>query len=307
MLAWLRLLRIPNLATAAADPLAGYLVVSRAGELDWPPPACGLAVAAVVALYAAGMVLNDLCDAELDRRERPERPLPSGAIAPSTAAAVGFGLLAAGVALSGLAAWFVASPWPAVVGLGLAAAIWLYDRHAKGTPAGPLVMGGCRAAAWLLGMTAAGGPTQPAEWMIPAGMGLYVAGITLYARDEAGRSRQAMLTAATIVMLVGLVVAAGFVWLPDRGPIELAAGARMPVATWLLLWTLIATSILYRAALGAVDPAVGRVRFAIGNCIMSIITLDAVLVLAACGERWAIVVLCLLAWFLLWKRLVPPT
>jgi hypothetical protein len=32
-----------------------------------------------------------------------------------------------------------------------------------------------------------------------------------------------------------------------------------------------------------------------------------VLVLARCGERWAIVVLCLLVWFLLWKRLVPPT
>ena len=307
MLAWLRLLRIPNLATAAADPLAGYLVVSQARELDWPPPACWLAVGAVVALYAAGMVLNDVCDAELDRHERPERPLPSGAIPIATAATVGFGLLAVGVALAGAAAWLVASPWPAVVGMGLAAAIWIYDRHAKGTPAGPLVMGGCRAGSWLLGMTAAAGPTTAAEWMIPAGMGLYVAGITLYARDEAGRSRQGTLTAATVVMLAGLAVAAGFVWLPDRGPIELAAGARMPVATWLLLWTLIGTSILYRAALGAADPSIGRVRFAIGNAIMSIITLDAVLVLAACGERWAIVVLCLLGWFLFWKRLVPPT
>ncbi|MFM8414538.1 MAG: UbiA family prenyltransferase [Planctomycetota bacterium] len=307
MLAWLRLLRIPNLATAAADPLAGYLVVSQARALDWPPPACWLAVGAVVALYAAGMVLNDVCDAELDRRERPERPLPSGAITVSTAAAVGWALLAVGAALSGAAAWLVSSPWPAIVGVGLAAAIWLYDRHAKATPAGPLVMGGCRAAAWLLGMTAAAGPTTPAEWMIPAGMGLYVAGITLYARDEAGRSRQATLAAATVVMLAGLAVAAGFVWLPERGPIELTAGTRMPVASWLLLWTLIGTSILYRAALGAADPAVGRVRFAIGNAIMSIITLDAVLVLAACGERWAIVVLCLLAWFLFWKRLVPPT
>ena len=39
----------------------------------------------------------------------------------------------------------------------------------------------------------------------------------------------------------------------------------------------------------------------------SIITLDAVLVLAACGEQWAIAVIVLLAPFLLGRRLVPPT
>ena len=76
MLAWLRLVRVPNLATAAADPLAGFLIVAGLRELAWPPVACGLAVAAVVAIYAGGMVLNDWCDLELDRRERPERPSP---------------------------------------------------------------------------------------------------------------------------------------------------------------------------------------------------------------------------------------
>jgi 4-hydroxybenzoate polyprenyltransferase len=307
MMAWLRLVRIPNLATITADPLAGYLIVSQMRALDWPPPACWLAVAAVVALYAAGMVLNDVCDVELDRRERPERPLPSGDVSVSAATFAGVALLMAGVALAAVLAWQVASPWPALVAAGLAAAVWIYDRYAKGTPAGPVIMGGCRAAAWLIGMLAAGGPETPEQWLIPAGMGLYVTGITLYARDEADRSRPPLLVAAALVMLAGLVIAAGFVWLPDRGPIQLVAGATMPVSNWLLLWGLIATSILYRAALGVVDPTPGRVRFAVGNAIMSLITLDAVLVLAACGERWAIAVLMLLAWFLFWKRLVPPT
>ncbi len=307
MMAWLRLLRVPNLATVLADPLAGFLIVSQTRALDWPPPVCWVAVAAVVALYAAGMVLNDVCDVELDRRERPERPLPSGDVSVAAATVVGVALLLAGVALAAAVAWLVASPWPAVVGTGLAAAVWIYDRHAKGTPAGPVIMGGCRAAAWVIGMLAAGGPDTPAQWLIPAGMGLYVTGITLYARDEADRSRPPLLVAASLLMLVGLVLAAGSVWLPDRGPIELVGGGRMPVSNWLLLWGLIATSILYRAALGVVDPTPGRVRFAVGNAIMSLITLDAVLVLAACGERWAIAVLLLLAWFLFWKRLVPPT
>jgi hypothetical protein len=40
---------------------------------------------------------------------------------------------------------------------------------------------------------------------------------------------------------------------------------------------------------------------------MSIITLDAVIVLASCGEQWALVVLALLGAFIFGRRLVPPT
>ena len=93
-------------------------------------------MAAVVALYAAGMVLNDVCDVELDRRERPERPLPSGDVSVAAAALAGVALLAAGVAL-----WPRSWPGRSVrpgrrsSAAGLAAAVWLYDRHAKGTPA----------------------------------------------------------------------------------------------------------------------------------------------------------------------------
>jgi hypothetical protein len=49
------------------------------------------------------------------------------------------------------------------------------------------------------------------------------------------------------------------------------------------------------------------VRAAVGNAIMSIITLDAILVLAACGEQWAVVVLLLLGVFVLGRQFVPPT
>jgi hypothetical protein len=56
-----------------------------------------------------------------------------------------------------------------------------------------------------------------------------------------------------------------------------------------------------------VVPEPARVRQAVGNAIMSIITLDAVLVLAARGEAWALVVLALLGWFWFGRQLVPPT
>lgn len=306
MLAWLRLVRLPNLATAVADPLAGFLVVSGLSTVGWPPLACLLAVLAAAGFYAAGMVLNDVYDLALDRHERPERPLPSGAIPVARAATVGGLLMATGAAAACAAAVVSNSPWPALVGAALTAAIWLYDRHAKATAAGPVVMGACRGLNWLLGMTAAGGPAAPHQWVIPVGMGLYVAGITLFARDEAGRSRVGTLLAGLVVMTTGLAVAAGFVWLPLRAGAGLS-GTTLPAPTWLLLWGILATSILLRGVTAIADPSPGRVRAAVGNAIMSIITLDAVLVLAACGEGWAVVVLLLLGWFLVGRRLVPPT
>jgi 4-hydroxybenzoate polyprenyltransferase len=304
MLAWLRLVRLPNHATAVADVLAGYLVVSQARVLEWPPAACWLAIAASLAFYAAGMVLNDVYDLEIDRIERPERPLPLGTIRPRAAAAVGFGLLLAGIALSGGIAVLSRSPWPAAVGLALAAAIWFYDRHAKRTLLGPVVMGGCRGLNWLLGMTAAGIPGGVLA-AIPLGMTAYVAGITLYALDEAGRSRRPLLLAGMGLMLSGLGLAAAAVW--QSGGTPATAAGPLSMSNWLTLWALLGTSILLRAGQGVLDPSPGRVRAAVGNAIMSIITLDAVLVLAFCGERWAIVVLSLLGVFLFGRQIVPPT
>jgi 4-hydroxybenzoate polyprenyltransferase len=305
MLAWLRLVRLPNLATAAADSLAGFLVVSQLTELGWPPAVCWLAVLASLCFYAAGMVLNDVYDLAIDREERPERPLPSGAIPVRRAAVVGNLLMAAGAVAACGAAVVASSPWPALVGAALTAAIWLYDRHAKHTVAGPAVMGACRGLNWLLGMTAAGGPSAVPQWAIPLGMGVYVAGITLFARDEAGRPRLAALLTAMATMIAGLAVAAGFVWLPMLDGVTRVAS--LPSQTWLACWGLLAASILARAARAIATPLPSLLRAAVGNAIMAIITLDAVLVLAACGERWAIVVIMLLAWFLAGRRLVSPT
>ena len=76
LLDYLRLVRLPNVFTALADVTMGFLFVHHTLQ----PLAVFLPLAAASALlYSAGMVLNDVWDVELDRRERPERPLPSGA------------------------------------------------------------------------------------------------------------------------------------------------------------------------------------------------------------------------------------
>ncbi len=307
LLAWLKLLRIPNHATAVADVLAGWLVVSKAREIAPLPAAFWWAAAASICLYGAGMVLNDLFDLEIDREERPERPLPSGLISRSAAARFGFALLAGGVASAVASSLLSGHAATATVGLLLAAAVWLYDRFAKRSAAGPVVMGSCRGLNWLLGMTAAGGPAAVHQWLLPAGMGLYACGITLFSRDEAGKPRADRLLLATLVMLAGLA-AAGlhtvFMARANGGGDWLATGRLQP---WLALWAILAGSILLRNVLAIAEPSPERVRTAVGNAIMSIITLDAVLVLAACGEAWAIATLMLLAAFLFGRRLAPPT
>jgi len=306
VVAWLRLLRLPNHATAVADVLAGWLLIARPETVAAPPAAFWAAATASLLLYAAGMVLNDVFDRELDAVERPERPLPSGQISPTAAAWVGW-LAASGGVAAGIAAAML-SGHAAVAGVAavLAAAVYVYDRHAKATPAGPLVMGSCRSLNWLLGMTAAGGPSTAAEWLPVAGMGLYVVGITLFARFEATVSSRRWLSMATAVMAAGLAIAGGYaVWLVGQGGSHWLARAGLD--NWLLLWGVLTASVLYRAVMGILTPEPTFVQRAVGNAIMTIITLDAVLVLAACGEGWAIASFLLLIPFVVGRRLVPPT
>jgi len=312
LLAWLRLVRLPNHATALADVLAGYLVVSHLRTIDWPAPALRWAMLASVAFYAAGMVLNDVFDVEIDRVERPERPLPSGRIDLRGAVLVGNLLLALGSVAACATALAARSPWPALVGAALTAAVWAYDRHAKATAFGPIAMGACRSLNWLLGMTAAGGPQAAAEWLLPVGMGVYVMGITLYARNEAEENRDDTLAAGSIIMLVGLAMAGLFPWLASRAAEETtwlgtgAAGAAR-LSGWLFLWSMLSASVLLRSFLGMIEPTAERVQQAVGNAIMSIITLDAVLVLATCGEPWAMLLFMLLVPFFLGRWIVSST
>ena len=85
-LAFLQLIRLPNVVTAAADSLAGWLLVT--GSLSAPGRWLPL-LAASMLLYASGTILNDVFDFEIDRVERPGRPLPSGRVSRRIAAWLG--------------------------------------------------------------------------------------------------------------------------------------------------------------------------------------------------------------------------
>jgi 4-hydroxybenzoate polyprenyltransferase len=191
LLAYARLVRLPNAVTAMADPLAGWFAVGG-GAPGWHLP---LLVAASACFYTSGVVFNDCADYELDCVERPERPLPSGAVSPKIAWMLGAVLMLAGLVLAGLV-----GPVPFGVGLFLGAMITFYNAWARRfTTLRPLVMGTCRFASFLLGMRCF--PLGLA-WM-PSLLGLYAGSITFLSTHEAGN---AALQRTIKRMLLGIIV-----------------------------------------------------------------------------------------------------
>ena len=117
-LAALRLVRLPNTLTAAADVIAGAAIV---GLNPLAPPVL-LAAAGSSLLYAGGMALNDLLDIDKDAVEAPDRVLPKGDLSVHAAGWIAVALLGVGAAtaLGTATAHFV-------VTLALLGAIILYD------------------------------------------------------------------------------------------------------------------------------------------------------------------------------------
>jgi len=202
LLSYAQLVRLPNAFTAMADPLAGWFVVGG-GLPAWNVVALALAGGC---LYTSGVVFNDYFDYDLDCLERPERPLPSGAISRPTAVGLGTALMAVGLALA--AAIGAVAFGTAVF---IAAMIFFYNAWAKQFAGlGPLVMGTCRFANFLLGMRCC----PPRLWFAPAALGVYCTALTWVARNEAVNTK---LRAVVKRMLLGIVVVDALAVLSLRG------------------------------------------------------------------------------------------
>jgi hypothetical protein len=197
LLPYLRLVRAPAVFSALGDPLAGLLLEGETLGVG----ATRLSAASAL-IYLAGMALNDLADREEDARERPERPIPSGAVSPRAAAIVGGSLLFAGT----LAAWRGGARW---TGPALAAAVVAYDFQLKHSETlGPIAMGACRSLSLLMGVEAAQGGVgrRGAEGALL--LGAYVAGLTLVARGETGAARTTELRTGAALAAAALLATA---------------------------------------------------------------------------------------------------
>jgi 4-hydroxybenzoate polyprenyltransferase len=147
----LELVRPPALCTAPADALTGLVWVSTCAtqlEIASAPWWFWVVIFMVsVCVYAAGMVTNDLFDLEVDTRERPQRPLPSGRVSVSAGWCFAFTLQAIALVLSSMIGDEVLWATSATI-----CATYLYNMGAFKTAAfSPLLMGLCRVCNFWVG------------------------------------------------------------------------------------------------------------------------------------------------------------
>jgi hypothetical protein len=289
LLAYLQLVRLPNVFTAMADVVMGFFFTHSVFRTD-DGPVLGLLVGASSLLYLSGMVLNDVFDIRVDARLRPARPLPSRRIPLARARCLGIALLTAGLILAGVASAITGDLRPGIAAAALAGCIVLYDGRLKRTPLGPAAMGGCRLFNVLLGMSAAAGPWLAQHGLVALAIGTYVAGITWFARNEAARSSRRQLALATGLMLLGIGLL-----IPLPGMIDnVVTILRDEPIRWPILIVLIAALVGRRCVRAAFDPTPGNVQAAVRHCIFSLVVLDAAVVFVVGGWFPAVMILLLL-------------
>jgi 4-hydroxybenzoate polyprenyltransferase len=177
--------RTSNLPTVWSNMLAGAVLSGAA----FGPAQLALLVGVGSLFYEGGMFLNDAFDAEIDAKERPGRPIPSGAATRGTVFGIGYGLLGAGLGLLALGPFVrVTRPGFAALLAGVAtcAAVLAYNRWHKGHAWSPIVMGACRAGLYATAALAVSGKLESNVLLGAGALWLYIVGLTHVARFETG-------------------------------------------------------------------------------------------------------------------------
>jgi 4-hydroxybenzoate polyprenyltransferase len=289
LLGRLRLLRPANIVTAIADILLGYAVaygvlgseerIPWTGDLFW-------LIVATIGLYGGGVTLNDFFDAEIDGHERPERPIPSGAVSEKAALLQGVALLLAGVAAAAQVSSRSAAIACAVALLALA-----YDAYGKHLAFwGPLNMGACRGGNVLLGMSVL--PLSGLIWWVALTPVIFIYAVTLISRGEVSGGRRSNLLAG--FSLYGLTVLY----------IVLITAASRQIWPFLALFLVMILPPLWRALRHPAGPNVGK---AVKAGVLGLILMNASLAAAFAGWSYALLMALLLPFSLVLARAFAVT
>lgn len=288
---------MPAALSVPGDVLAGAVAGGKP-----PLRATITTMASSVALYWAGMALNDYADATVDAVERPDRPVPSGRVPRRTALTVAAGLTAAGLGLATLSGGRRAL----ATAVPLTALIWAYDLNLKSTPAGPAAMAGARTLNVLSG--AAPGHRTAA---LPAALltGAHTYTVTALSRHEvtgaprelaAGTLAGSAAIAGAVALLPGVRKRGGDEAAQDRagwiGAVSGRHGQSAPLAartrpapSRAARIGAVAGAAGYLAAYGSAqaralrEPSARNVQGAVGNGILSLLPLQAALTAGAGG------------------------
>lgn len=277
LLAYAQLLRLPNVFTVIAD---GLLALGSAGVLLAQPATTAFALLAGVCLYLGGMAFNDVFDRHEDAKERRFRPIPSGRVSVRAAVVVGVLLLLAGIGCGVVASGgsFVPLLW-----LGcLVVAILAYDGGMKNTPFGPIVMGSCRFFHLLFGLTLGGELPTEVVVHLAAIIGVYIVGVTWFARSEEFAGPKRELKPAAGVVASALLLA-----------LMLPLHETYATAYRLFPYLVFAYGVMLAGpALAAIrDPRPVQVQAAVKRAILGLIALDAILLALTLGWPAAALVL----------------
>lgn len=245
-----RLLRLSLAPSALADVAAGA-VLARGG-IDPARRELWLALGASACVYHGGMALNDWADRRADAGVRPDRPIPSGAIAPSAALALALFLLALGPALA-----FAIDRHVGALVLVLAALAAAYDVAGRGPWIGPAALGACRALNLLVGLRigivygvgagTSGVVSHAALFAIPALYFAYVFCVSRVGRLEDAPEAEIAASRAPRAWIVAALACLALVPFAPRAHVtsfeRVVEGSRalgMPLAAALVAWALAA-------------------------------------------------------------------
>lgn len=187
--AWLQLARISNLPTVFSNVLVGAALASPSHAPDLSQVL--FTIAAVSLFYVGGMALNDIMDRNIDRVERPQRPIPSGALS-----VLEVGTFVALCVILGSWIIKVIAPFSLVPAMALLVSIVLYNLLHKRWTGSLIFMGLCRALVYFVGACAMAHPdptgatyyeiiSLPYDLFTAATLlALYIIALTLVAQKE---------------------------------------------------------------------------------------------------------------------------
>jgi 4-hydroxybenzoate polyprenyltransferase len=280
--AYLELMRPANIVTAFADILAGFAVaggvISFSGEATFfSPEGLWWLLLSTFGLYGGGVVFNDVFDAELDAKERPERAIPSGRVSKFQAS-----LLGTFLHFIGVFAAFQVNLTAGIIAVVIVVLTIIYDAKAKHSVVfGPLFMGLCRGGNLLLGVSII--PSILLEnWFLALIPVVYIASITLISRGEvSGGSKMngyiavGMLTAVIISLLL------------------FATFREYNLLTAIPFLILFAWMVIPAYLNAAINPEALTIKNAVKRGVLSLIFLNCVIAAGFSGIFLGLIVACL--------------
>ncbi|MBI5214117.1 MAG: UbiA-like protein EboC [Ignavibacteriae bacterium] len=284
LISFLRLARPANILTAIADIMLGYAV---SGLVSYSSTSLDFSIAeyqsfiflilSTIGLYGGGIVFNDVFDAELDARERPERLIPSGKV--SKISAIIFGVilfLGAIISASQISTTSVVISF-IIIGLSL-----FYDAIGKHLFFGPINMGLCRAMNLLLGMSAVPSALST-HWYVALIPLLYISSVTMFSRSEVqGGGRSTLVFGFVINILITISVLIFSV---------ISLHTILGTLPFLFFFFLFTNIPLVKAIK---EPSANQIRNAVRAGVIGLILLDASIAVSFGGWGYALMIVLLL-------------